>query len=200
MPPPHTLFPERRGRTPQPLRFLPLGSPCSPLPHPVTPTLRRGVPARERLPGPDMGTRAAETRAGAPRSGLKGLGGGGRGGSGGRAFTSAGSLRGLCGRSGHPGRRSLSRPRREAARRVADASLRGGDIACPCAFSVPSPRSQTSASAPLHRYKFRETKMTAKKRTPEVPPRHHVLSQKCPLLSLPRLGAARRAGRAFWVV
>ena len=78
--------------------------PGSPLPHPVTPALRHGAPARERLPRPDTGPRAAGTRAGAPRSGLEGLGWGGRGGSGGRAFTSAGSLRaaaaiGLCGRS-----------------------------------------------------------------------------------------------------
>ena len=145
----HPLFPKGRGWILHP-RFLTRRPPCNPLPHSITPALIHGAPAQERLPGPDTGTWAARTRAGALRSGLEGLGGGG--GPGGHAFTSAGSLRaaasiGLCERSRHPGRQSLSRPRSGQPgrrRRVANPPL------CHAPISLPSPWSHPGAGESEH--------------------------------------------------
>ena len=122
----------RSLKQPRPAASLVAQAPCSPapagpspaarsVPHPVTPALRRGDPARERLPGPDTGTWAAGTGAGAPRSGLVGQGRGGwawrvwggAGGPGGRALTSAGFLveaaaMGLCRSSERGAARTVS--------------------------------------------------------------------------------------------
>lgn len=85
---------------------------CGTLPQPVTPALRHGVPADERLPGPDPWGWGQGTRPDAPRWGLQSLAG--RRARGQRVYLSRvpgrAAANGLCGWTEHPGGRPLSRP------------------------------------------------------------------------------------------